>query len=101
MICFQKLTRRRTGVQKLEGLDKVQAMQLLTPDFISSDEDEEEERVVRNLTWESPRAKELKQRMEDAFYGQTTVKQRRRMIRPCRKSDGPASNRTQVRQSGL
>ena len=93
MVYFQKLTQRKTGVHTLEGMDKVQAMQLLTPDYISSDEDEEEERVVRNLTWESPRTRLLKEKMDAAFYTQSTLKQRRRMIKPCRKTDGPVSNR--------
>ena len=68
-------------------------MQLLTPDFISSEEDEGDEKIVRQLTWESPKTKELKQKMEAAFSKQATLKQRRGLTRSCRKSDGPASNR--------
>ena len=70
---MQKLEQRRKVAACLEADDKERAMQVLSTDYTSSDEDGESDvRDVRILTWESSELCALKETVDRLFFQQAS-----------------------------
>lgn len=91
---LQKLVQRREGSSHLAPEDKLKADQILTLDFMSSDEDGEGDvRDVRVLSWESIELRKIKKLMDTRFWENASPAQRC-AIHATRKVRGIGSSRT-------
>lgn len=84
IICFQKLARRKTGLDHVDWVEsrKQKVREALTPDFMSSESEDEHGMAAKQLWWESEELRVTKADLDDVYVTKVATQRQRRMLRP-------------------
>ena len=85
---LQKLARRKAALSHIDWVEerKQKVKAVMTPDFISSESEDEDHMTAKQLWWESDELRLTKLDLDDVFIAKVATKRQRRMMRPLSRS---------------